>query len=300
LATTRKAWDQAKDGIRIAVTNASSRLLSEERQAMIRQAVGRVQPGEYLVELEPPSRDLSGLALGPPDFIGVGVQKAGTSWWFKTLVAQPGFYDQPGFRKERHFFDRFFLREFEPEDVARYEAWFPRPPGTVTGEWTPCYMHHFWVPPLLRRAAPDARILVLLRDPVDRYISGVTFSQRKGDIARYAWADDAFARGLYGTQLDRLRAAVPHDRILVQQYERCRVDAKAELARALEFLGRDGPSTVGPLDREFNRTEGPKMKLPGALEEELVARYADDVRHTFELYPDLDPELWPNVAAAAV
>ena len=46
------------------------------------------------------------------------------------------------------------------EEVTGYHRWFPRAPGTMTGEWTPDYLTFPWVPPLLQRAAPDARLVI--------------------------------------------------------------------------------------------------------------------------------------------
>ena len=44
---------------------------------------------------------------GPPDFIGVGTQRSGTTWWFQTLLGHPQIRPPRGRRKELHFFDRF-------------------------------------------------------------------------------------------------------------------------------------------------------------------------------------------------
>ena len=59
-------------------------------------------------------------------------------------------------------------------DIERYQRYFPVPEGAVAGEWTPGYLIDFWTPELIARAAPEARILVLLRDPIDRFRSGLT------------------------------------------------------------------------------------------------------------------------------
>jgi hypothetical protein len=79
---------------------------------------------------------------GPPDFVGVGVQKAGTSWWYQCLVDHPLVFHPPRVAKERHFFDDPAMEHADRTEVAaRYSRQFPRPPGTVTGEWTPRYLY---------------------------------------------------------------------------------------------------------------------------------------------------------------
>src|SRR5437660_746473 len=44
---------------------------------------------------------------GPPDWVGVGVQRAGTSWWQSLLEAHPDVHGRGWPDKELHFFDRF-------------------------------------------------------------------------------------------------------------------------------------------------------------------------------------------------
>src|SRR6185436_19353505 len=97
------------------------------------------------------------LVHGPPDFVGVAAQKAGTTWWFDLITQHPAVrYPSTDHWKEA----RLFVDGYEPgaEDalVARYAGLFPRGPGELTGEWTPDYLHFAWVPELLAQAAPEA------------------------------------------------------------------------------------------------------------------------------------------------
>ena len=160
------------------------------------------------------------------------------------------------------------------EDVASYHALFPNEPGKITGEWTPRYMFDFWTPRLLQRAAPDAKILVLLRDPIERYRSGVphqaTFTPKRGDAAIAA---DAALRGCYATQLRRVLAHFDPEQVLVLQYERCALEPLEEYARTLRFLGvRD--------DFVPRRLRGPAIRAEA-------------------LAPGVDLSLWPNFAHLA-
>ena len=47
-----------------------------------------------------------GWQVGPPHFVGVGAQKAGTSWWNRLIEAHPDVVNAGGQPKELHFFDR--------------------------------------------------------------------------------------------------------------------------------------------------------------------------------------------------
>ena len=113
--------------------------------------LGRYAPWEAQFDF---TRPAPGRGHRPPDFVGIGVQKAGTTWWYELLATHPGVSEAPDIHKERHFFDRFATLPFGPDDARDYAGWFPRArdPG---GEWTPDYLSLPWVPPLLARAAPD-------------------------------------------------------------------------------------------------------------------------------------------------
>src|SRR6266567_1197953 len=168
------------------------------------------------------------------------MQKAGTTWWFSLLEQHPQVYNDPRFHKERHFFSHFWMKEFSPpHSVEEYYRWFPRPVGMVTGEWTPDYAHYPWVAPLLRIAAPSAALLVLLRDPVERYQSGLAHHAAHGDRLDPQRAADAFARGLYAKQLQPFESAFGAERLLVLQYERCCRSPLSMLAETFRFLCLD-------------------------------------------------------------
>ena len=85
----------------------------------------------------PPLKD--GWTTGPPDYIGIGVQKAGTTRWWKLIVKHP---DVVGWQlKETHQLSRFGWRPLFDEDRETYYRYFPRPEGKIVGEWTPRYMN---------------------------------------------------------------------------------------------------------------------------------------------------------------
>ncbi len=153
------------------------------------------------------------------------------------MCAHPDVFSRDDIHKERHFFGRYATRPFGPQECSLYHEWFPRPPGRLTGEWTPDYIHLPWVPALLARAAPRARLLVLLRDPVDRFRSGLAHRRRdRGRLTVEAW-QDGIERGFYDEALHRWLAHFPPEQILVLQYEHCVADPAGQLARTYRFLG---------------------------------------------------------------
>jgi len=236
-----------------------------------------------------------GEVVGPPDFVGIGTQKAGTSWWYELVSEHPGVFDRPDLPKERHALSRFVTEPFGPAQVEEFHRWFPRTPGTITGEWTPEYLVYPWVAPLLAEAAPDARLLVLVREPVDRFRSGLTFRLSMGAPDTSATVADAVRQGFTARWLRRYLQYFPTDRVLVQQYERCRADPEGELARTYAFLGLD-PHRPADVRREVNVSTRAKLPLDPGAEAALVDLYRADVADLAGLVPDLDLGLWPRFA----
>lgn len=237
---------------------------------------------------------MSGVAAGPPDFVGVGAQRSGTSWWFSVLLEHPGV---AAGEKELHYFDRFGARDFGAREVARYHALFPPPGAQLRGEWTPRYMHDFWVPALLAQAAPRARLLAILRDPIDRFRSALGLDLDRGDGRPPAsdgpmFVSDALERGRYHRQLARLLDHFPAEQLLVLQYERCVAEPEDAYRQTISFLGLD-PHEPDPaaLRRRVGRVRSP-APLPAHLERHLVAELAEDVDLLLTRFPQLDPTLW--------
>jgi hypothetical protein len=148
---------------------------------------------------------------------------------------------------------------------------------------------------LLRRAAPDARLLVLLRDPVERYRSGLAHDLARGRAFDAELAQDHFARGLYHAQLRRLLDHFPAESLLVLQYERCIAEPEAELARTYEHIGVD-PSFRPEVTGRVLETKGPKPTLDDAATAALRDAYRDDVAALASAFPQVDLDRWPHFA----
>jgi hypothetical protein len=199
-----------------------------------------------------------------------------------------------------HYFDRFWRGDAPDDIAAEYASLFPRPSGKLVGEWTPRYLADFWAIPLLREAAPEARLLVMLRDPVARYRSAVARLQRmaaeRGDRVRLPSLGDATWRGFYFQQLRNVFHYFPREQVLVLQFERCMQDPVGEMERTWRFIG------VEPLDEPPERLLKHRQvgrrspELAPALREELAERYREDSARLAELCPEIDLSLWTSFA----
>ena len=242
-----------------------------------------------------------GWVTGPPEFVGVGAQRCGTTWWHRQIAVHPGVAFQQGLHhKEVHFFDALAdVESLGPEDAERYARYFARPPeGAVTGEWTPRYMYDGWPLAQITQIAPHARILVMLRDPVDRYASG---HARENRLARErgeagissAMVEEQRVRGLYAGQVERVLQTFPREGVLILQYERCRIEYDTELERTYAFLGLD--TAFRPVGRRNAPGEPRERDLAAAERERLARGYAADVARLAQIAPEVDPALWPSV-----
>jgi len=238
----------------------------------------------------------TGMATGPPDFIGLGVPKCGTSWWFSLILAHPDVHGPV--KKELLFFNNLFFQRYQAgavtaDDLRSYEDWFPRPDGAITGEWTPSYVFSYLLPEVLERVAPRARFLVMLRDPIERYHSDISrrMPRRNLHYVRYR----GLARGFYAAEMQPWEDAVDPSRLLMLQYEACTADPAANLAATYRFLGLDDSYQPPKLHAKVNETKAKRGLDPG-MQRLLAQLYEPDVARLAQRYPQIDLRLWPHFA----
>lgn len=175
-----------------------------------------------------------------PNFIVIGAQRAGTTLLHAVLSAHDEVF-VPRWRKEVHYFDRFYERgpewyaSFFPDvaEAARFRA---------IGEVTPDYLFRPEVPARIQALLADCRFLVSLRNPVDRAFSGYmhhrrSFNERRPFDEFLESDQDAVARGFYHEQLTRFFALFPRSAFLVLIYEELVRHPAACLERIRHFLG---------------------------------------------------------------
>jgi len=249
----------------------------------------------------PPPTCLPGWQIGPPDFVGVGVQRSGTSRWFDLIASHPEVSQST--TKELHYFDRFYAGGYTAADATGYHEYFPRDGSRKVGEWTPVYMSAPWIPRLLASAAPDARLLVSVRDPVERYLSGLEHGTRaaweRGTLLSQLTPLETFMRGFYHAQLVGLLRHFDRSRVLVLQYERCVKEPLHELRRTFEFLGLRDTEFLPDVGARINASRSEKPMLDPDTRKSYVRAYSEDVASLIDSFPEIDVRLWPNFAQLA-
>lgn len=105
-----------------------------------------------------------------PDFLVIGAKRGGSTSLYRNLARTPGVLPLFPVREQvkgTYYFDVEFGR-----GERWYRSHFPtaaqRVDGTVAGEASPYYLSHPWAPARAGALVPDARVVALLRDPVER------------------------------------------------------------------------------------------------------------------------------------
>lgn len=113
-------------------------------------------------------------------FIIIGSTRCGTTSLYNYLGSHPDIALARGKgRREVHFFD--YKHHYE-QGIDWYRSQFKS--GQVTGETSPTMLQHWLAPERLRRYMPDCRLIVLLRNPIDRAYSNYHLAKRKGRATR--------------------------------------------------------------------------------------------------------------------
>ena len=186
-----------------------------------------------------------------PDFLVVGAQKCGTSWLYQTLGQHPEIFTTTP--KGLYFFNSaegyakgwdWYLKHFEGagDKVSAGEFtpnyfWTTAPEGAIDG---------LTIPQLTHRHLPEVRLIITLRDPVDRAVSAYYHhikAQRVRQTQRLTEVRDQhgiLSMGFYDTHLSAWLDAYPREKMLILVYEdEIQANRTETLRQVHRFLGVD-------------------------------------------------------------
>ena len=255
-----------------------------------------------------------------PDVLIIGAPKAGTTALHAALARHPSVYASPV--KEPKYYmcadapppayagpgDAHSQREWvwRREDYA--ELFASAPAGALRLESTPFYLYLSAARRRIAEELPDARLLVVIRDPIDRAYSNwmhlwVDGLEPNGDfVAAWNAEDQRVAAGWapfwhyqrlgrYGEQLADLFSRVDRERVLVLRYWQLVSEPAETLNRVARFLGlaEDKIGTVPPDNsRPFVR--------PG-LKASVLGRVIRGGAAAGQLFP---PQVWRQASRPLV
>ncbi|XP_078082106.1 heparan sulfate glucosamine 3-O-sulfotransferase 3A1-like [Mustelus asterias] len=203
-----------------------------------------------------------------PQAIIIGVKKGGTRALLEFVRVHP---DVRAVGAEPHFFDRHY-----DEGLRWYRGLMPKTlDGQITMEKTPSYFVTKEAAARIYAMSKDAKLIVVVRDPVTRAISDYTqtlskkpdipsfeslaFKNRTTGLIDTSWS--AIQIGIYAKHLENWLLYFPMGQILFVSGERLISDPAGELGKVQDFLGLKRIIT----DKHFyfNKTKGfPCLKKP--------------------------------------
>lgn len=203
----------------------------------------------------------------PPDFLGLGAQRAGTSWMYACLYEHP---EVCAPRKEINFFSR---ERHWTRGYGWYESHFEEcPPGQRAGEWSTSYLHHPETPHRIHDRYPDVQLLVSLRNPVERAFSGFRNDIMAGEISPSTSFEEALRKdpqyvdiGRYARHLERYLEWFSRDQMGVLIYEECQEDPAGFLRKLFRLLGVDPGFEPSLREETVNRSREPRFPGIDAL-----------------------------------
>ena len=232
----------------------------------LQRALRRYSPSQLArLALQRSLGRLTGSLRTLPDFIIIGAQRCGTTSLYNYLAQHPQVL--PATIKETHFYDNNFRR-----GLNWYRAFFPLARQTnggrrlVTGESTPYYLFYPHAPARVYETLPDVKLIVMLRNPIDRAFSHYAHEKKMGaetmsfeealdreerglaaETARIV-ADENYrsffhqhytylSRGIYVDQLARWTEFFRREQILIVESQDFYQDPAAALRQVTDFLG---------------------------------------------------------------
>jgi len=188
-----------------------------------------------------------------PNFFIVGAAKAGTTSLYAYLKNVPGIYMSP--LKEPNYFavSTHFKRDKKPiRDKKKYLSLFEKVKDEkIIGEASPSYLSDPEAPKLIHQTVPNARILISLRDPVERTYSAYLMLFRRGRFKKsFDYEIENFlrnkilsaemnllSRGFYYKFVQRYLDIFGQKQVKIIIFEELIKNPKKTVEEILEFLG---------------------------------------------------------------
>ena len=229
-----------------------------------------------------------------PAWLGIGAQRSGTTWFTDLLTQHPEVGLGLNGKKEQHLLHKVADGRIE---AAEYLEQFPDD-GVRRGEWTPQSMRHATAPATAARLVPDAPILVLLRDPVERFRSAMRLhATRLAATGKSAWPYPVPITvqtwtGFYADQLAMWAHHVGRDRLHLMVFEQVRQDPQAAVSEVWRKLGLD-PVPLTDVDEASGSSSRADWDWPEGLRESLEVMYAPQIARLADEW-GLDVSPWTS------
>jgi len=203
--------------------------------------------------------------MSKPDFLGIGAIKAGTTWVADALAAHPEVFMAHG--KELHYFS---------QQHQRGEQWYLNhfPDGgehRAVGEFSVTYMDRSeQTARRIHAFNPDFRLIVAVRDPVERAFSQYRWMKQMGaDLPTFEQAlarhPDLVSNGCYAANLEPYWRLFPDEQFFYVTQREITTSPEQLCQRLYEFLGVDPVFEAASPRQVVGETIQPRSRLLESL-----------------------------------
>lgn len=194
------------------------------------------------------------------DFIGIGAQKAATSWVYACLYEHPQICAPV---KEIHFFSREHYengQEWYESHVVECEE------DTLRGEFSTSYLYHPHAAERINAMYPQVKIIAVIRNPVDRaysqYMNAIKAGEIRKSVSFESYLRDepsALEQGLYYNQLMQYYQYFSYKKFHLAIYDDIKKDPYAFVKALYEFLEIDPEFKPKMIKKLINTGRSPRV-----------------------------------------
>lgn len=235
------------------------------------------------------------------DFFIVGVQKGGTTALAEFLKQHQRLHIPE--KKELHIFDK--LNVYSESRVEKDFSKYLTDKKLLHGDATPIYIYYPHCIDYLRSYNPNAKIIVILRNPIERAISHYAMEKsrrreylplslailfepvrnvlsklvpilRSNHLRRHSYID----RGRYSEQIEKLYEHFPKEQVLILHNEDLKYSHKKTLNRVYEFLSVERPQKYPKARQIFAGNYKKKISVPSWLNAHMKNVLSKEIEFT--------------------
>jgi len=205
-----------------------------------------------------------------PSFVCIGAPKCATTWLFACMSEHPRVFS-PDFKEINFFRVSRWGDDYTKHGVEYYARLFDdASDGAVIGDFSPNLLEDPYAPERVLALLPGARLIVMLRNPIDRAHSHYYHVQNRATQARTSLRqvlDDPsldhagyLTQGLYGEQLERWMQVFSPEQFLVLTLDEVERDPLGTFRRACEHVGAPTDFVPSTLSRKVNQAKKHRVR----------------------------------------
>ncbi len=221
-----------------------------------------------------------------PDFLVLGGMRCGTTSIYEWLREHPQIALPPN-KKGVYYFSRHY-----DKGLQWYSDFFKNARGKCKGEVTSYYLYSDKCPQRIFKTKPDVKLIVILRNPVERAYSEFKFHiKENGQFQAFdmflSQKPEATIKGLYYKHISKYLEYFPKEQFQIIIFEEMISHPKASIRQIFNFLGVDADFTPNSLEKRANPGQLPRFdklyrfskKVSNKLHRHNLSRFVEMIKH---------------------